>query len=346
MENIKTKIFILNLKSNSVHLDTLSRSYSNSKNVELEAFRNAKDVQNSLRSLGTNKAVFLFKVETKQQFTEALSILKSRCKQIYSGDIKPICIIDFNNKKAETYLSKFGCKIQIDNKVTQKAFALKLDLAVKSLIPKQNSSDFNGISQKEESYNRSFEEKNDLSEEIDKEVEDMLFDLGESLESNESYGGVLNFNQEIKKSKFSASLVEEDNPELVNYIKESGDLGKINLQNGRVEISLANDSSNDLYCSIDNFEADKITLEMKGIVNIQDGDKINISVKFIYNKCKVEIELDGVVSETELSESIDGSSFVSVSLSQFEEEKLDYFMSLYEQRQKSINDFMELAKGY
>jgi len=343
MKKLKTKIFIFNLRSNSIHLDTLSRSYSDSEDVELVAIRDYKEINKALRGLGSCKAILIFKVDTKLDFTQVLAILKDRYKQINLGDIKPVCITGFQNRRAEGYLNKFGCSIQIDSKVSQKAFSIKLDLAVKSIIPKQNLSDFNGISQKEETVDLSIEkldafdsEFNELTHNIEEEVEDMLFNLGESLENN----------IEFKKSKFSLKLLEEDNPELVSYIKESGDIGKINLQDGRIAISISNDVAEGIQCSMDNFEKENITLEMGGIVNLNEGDDISISVKFIYNKCKVEIELDGNISDCELSDSINGSSFVTIKLSQSEDEKLNYFMSLYEQRQKSINDFMELTKGY
>jgi len=343
MKKLKTKIFIFNLRSNSIHLDTLSRSYSDSEDVELVAIRDYKEINKALRGLGSCKAILIFKVDTKLDFTQVLAILKDRYKQINLGDIKPVCITGFQNRRAEGYLNKFGCSIQIDSKVSQKAFSIKLDLAVKSIIPKQNLSDFNGISQKEETVDLSIEkldafdsEFNELTHNIEEEVEGMLFNLGESLENN----------IEFKKSKFSLKLLEEDNPELVSYIKESGDIGKINLQDGRIAISISNDVAEGIQCSMDNFEKENITLEMGGIVNLNEGDDISISVKFIYNKCKVEIELDGNISDCELSDSINGSSFVTIKLSQSEDEKLNYFMSLYEQRQKSINDFMELTKGY
>jgi hypothetical protein len=343
MKKLKTKIFIFNLRSNSIHLDTLSHSYSDSEDVELVAIRDYKEINTALRGLGSSKAILIFKVDTKLEFTQVLAILKARYKQINLGDIKPVCITGFKNRRAEGYLNKFGCSIQIDSKVSQKAFSLKIDLAVKSVIPKQNYSEFNGISQKDEIIDLSINshdgldtEFNELANVVDKEVESIPFQLGDSLANN----------IEFKKSKFSFKLLEEDNPELVSYIKESGDMGKVNLQDGRIDISLSNEVAEGIQCLIDNFEKESITLEMGGIVNLSEGDDISISVKFIYNKCKVEIELDGNISDCELSDSINGSSFVTIKLSQSEDEKLNYFMSLYEQRQKSINDFMELAKGY
>ena len=343
MKKLKIKIFIYNIRSNSIHLDTLTRSYSDSEDVVLVEIGDYREINTALRGLGTSKAIFIFKVDTKSDFTQALAILKARYKQISSGDIKPVCITGFQNRRAEGYLNKFGCSIQIDSKVSQKAFSIKLDLAVKSIIPKQNFSDFNSISQKEDTVDLTIKglnaldsDFNELTHNIEEEVEDMLLSLGESLESN----------IEFKKSKFSLSLLEEDHPELVSYIKESGDIGKVNIQDGRIDIRISNNVADGIQCSIDNFEKESITLEMGGIVNLNKGDDISICVKFIYNKCKVEIELFGIISDYELSDSIEGSSFVTIKLSQIEDEKLNYFMSLYEQRQKSINDFMELAKGY
>jgi len=343
MKNLKTKMIIFNFKSNSVHLDTLSRKYSDSSVVDLIVMRDYKEINNILKNLGSVKAIFIFKIENKHRFTQVLTILKARYKQIYLGSIKAIYVKDRENRNAEDYLVKFGCSIQIDNKVSQKAFSLKIDLAVKSIIPKQNYSDFNGISQKDQIIDLSTNIHDGLDTEfiklanvLDKEVESIPFQLVDSLANN----------MEFKKSKFSLNLLEEDHPELVSYIKESGDVGKVNIQDGRIAISISNNVAEGIQCSLDNFEKENITLEMGGVVNLNEGDDISISVKFIYNKCKVEIELDGNVSDCELSDSINGSSFVTIKLSQSEDEKLNYFMSLYEQRQKSIKDFMELAKGY
>ena len=138
---------------------------------------------------------------------------------------------------------------------------------------------------------------------------------------------------------------EESAPLLVDYIKDNGEIGQLNLETGYLGLSLMSEVTGESYnCVFESFEEDHMTLEVTEDYQTKEGEKLDVSVKFVYNKCRVEIDLSGVVSDIEII--ADGKKQITISFTENESEIYEYFMSLYEKRQKSINDFMELARGY
>ena len=78
--------------------------------------------------------------------------------------------------------------------------------------------------------------------------------------------------------------------------------------------------------------------------NFNENDNLELNIVFKYNRCKVELLLDGKIEGVEKTS--ETGCVLTVKLSNDESISLENFMSLYQQRQKSIDDFMILAKGY
>lgn len=370
MKEFRTNILSLNFKPSSKNIESIESNYSNSSSIFHQSFTECKEVNLEVKKFVLQKSniIFIFYIESKNDFVEALAVLKSNYKKVQAGLIKPICILGVHNKKIDQYLLKYGCNIVVDELVSLKAFSLKLELAIKSFGNSDSDTDFKGLGQREESLGKSeggntqnpfsSEELRDIENDVDAIANEMNasyyeFDNLVELEKEEFYeSNAVNFKnveyeRELKQSKFSLKVEPEDAPNVLEYINENSEVCNLNLQDGRVETDISTSKGkNNFSCKIDNFESDNIVLEVEGICDLEPGDHLSLEIKFLYNKCKVEIELDGTVEDYQTSSNLEESTFLTIKLSQSEEEKLNYFMSLYEQRQKSINDYMKLAKGF
>ena len=132
--------------------------------------------------------------------------------------------------------------------------------------------------------------------------------------------------------------------EFSQVLESSIDAKNINLESGDLNINLDSPSGKPLRCSLENFSEQDIEISLEGESSYQKDDKIEMNIIFQYNRCKVEILIDGVIESCEKTSST--GSIVTIKLNNDERISLENFMSLYQQRQKSIDDFMELAKGY
>lgn len=119
---------------------------------------------------------------------------------------------------------------------------------------------------------------------------------------------------------------------------------QVNLDSGELRITFTDPKYGEISCEIDGFEEDTIDLVMTSDYQFQAQESIEVQVVFEYAKCKVEIILDGNISEVENTDKAN-VNLLSIKLSSNEQFSLDQFMALYAKRQKSINDFMLLAKG-
>ena len=354
-------IIIFNLDLEVTCDQEITSRFGNDESVNLDTVRFYKEVNNCIKEKGN--AILLFKIENKAEFVQVLAILKANSRLIESGLLKPACLLGVKSNKLERLLFKYGCRDILDINVNPRTLVIKTEMWVRSISNILNKGDdfltLGQRSQKGDSSSGSKykmkslpevdfcedeeqleEELNELVEELENEDEDLELDsLMEELDDGE-------IKEEGLKEEESPDLHivtnEESSPELVGFINASGDPSLLNLETGYLGLALEGQENAD--CIFENFEEDHMILEVPENYYAVEGERLSVFVKFIYNKCKVELELTGAVSEIEKLE--DGRKHLNVTFDQAEVERYDYFMSLYEKRQKSINDFMELAKGY
>jgi hypothetical protein len=258
-----------------------------------------------------------------------------------------MCFFNIENSKAENILLKHGLSNVLNNKTTVKNFSIKTNMHLRALIQniKEAGSNlkFKDMSQakpkdseqrsepvikqniglaalKKKTFTNPFVKPNDIQ-------------LGEIT----SYPPI----NILRKSKFHTAVDPDQNPKILDYIGKLGKAGRLNIENG--ELAVKSSLGEHLDCVFDGFFDDEITLDITGHVEAVISDPVSIFVKFIYERFKVEIELDGIVKEIERYAT--NSRYITLKLDDTCELQREHFMSIYEKRQKSIDQFMELAKG-
>ena len=100
-----------------------------------------------------------------------------------------------------------------------------------------------------------------------------------------------------------------------------------------------------LTLKLEHFDENSLDLEISTSDSYlyNSGDQIELNIIFEYNRCKIELLLDGTIETIELNSP--ETSSLCIKLTMNEQENLERFMALYSQRQKSIDDFMMLARG-
>ena len=140
------------------------------------------------------------------------------------------------------------------------------------------------------------------------------------------------------KGKIEGEIRGQDRDE-DSVSTESGDL--------TVVISQKTGPSNEinLICEFEDFYEDELVVKVpKGSYAFGVDTEVSTNVSLVYNGKKVEVKGKGKVIEVEsLNEQ---RETLIISLAEIDEAKYQTFMSLYEDRQQSIMDFMKLAKGY
>jgi hypothetical protein len=361
-------IVIFNLKPDASATDALSDRFGEDSNVNLSTIRLYKDVNNFIQD--NSNAIFIFKVQNKAEFVQVLAIIKSNRSLIEAGLLKPICLLGINSEKAERLLFKYGCRDILDINVKPRSLVIKAEMMERSISNILNRDD-NVLSlgqrfQESEdekclAYNsRKFpnndfvEDELELEKELNKLVVELELEKEDQKESllNEFDNDIISLDEEIdfenkklsKKDSNDLHLLttEDSSPDLVEFINENEDPALVNLESGYLNLVLEGEDK--VECIFESFEEDQMILEVGAEYKAQEGDSLSVWVTFIYNKCRIEIELSGIVSDIEIIEN--KKKLIDVSFAVSEAQRYDYFMSLFEKRQNSINDFMELARGY
>ena len=307
----KVNIVNLNLEKDGDTCSPIWYRFENDDRVELQAIGFYKQAAQFLKDSGNG--LLLFKIESQAQFAQSLAILKLNTHFIEKGSIRPVCLLGIKSKKVEKLLEKYGCQNILDINSNPKTLLTKTEIWISTLYSQINSSEQCPMTLVQRSQD--VEEVNSQS----------------SSTSSKS-----------RVSELQMITNEESSPELVEFIKENGESQKINLETGYLGLVLT-DGDIQQSCVFESFEETNMVLEVSNSYQGRVGDSLSLLVKFIYNKCKVEIELSGKVSDVENID--DGLKHETVSFAIAEVERYDYFMSLYQKRQESIHEFMELAKG-
>ena len=333
MKNLAINVVSYKLIDLPAHQNELDELHAQN---EMYEYRDFSSLENLVKFSGENDNVFyIFNIKSKSDYVSIQKYLKHLIKRKIL--FKAIAFFDFENEKAESSLYKLGVVNVLNTLTTTKNFIIKVNMALRSFE--------NNISE----YGKSLDYKK-----MDQRTDEQLDNPSNLKSFNQSnskalhptrfaIGEVSKFDnqKEISGSKFKQPISEPDEVRLMDYIDDLGMKGKLNLQQGKLEIKLG--SSNNTKCSFESFFEESIILGIEGPIDFEENETISIFVKFLYEKCKVEIELDGIVLDIERYDT--NSRYISFSLGEFGIEKREYFMSLYEMRQKSIHDFMMLAKG-
>ncbi len=334
MEKILINIVSLNLSPLKDHLEVLERLAQASEEITFTSFENLESL-NEFKSSNTN-ILYIFNVKDKSSFVEVAKTLKSLKKG--KNPFKAIAFFDQYNEKAENILLNQGCSNILKTNSSSKNLELKVKMLVRSLLKKIQEKDgdleYRKIEERESGEN-SYIRNQRSSLNIEQEESFLFDDVGEADLSS------LEENKEFKDSKFKVSLEERQAQGLVEYINKAGEKGLLNLEDGELNIEL--EGLENTECRFESFSEDQVILDIKGGINLSEDEPLSLLVKFIYDKCKVEIELDGLVKNIEKYNS--DSGYVTLDLKELSDGKLDYFISLYERRQESIDQFMALARG-
>ena len=117
---------------------------------------------------------------------------------------------------------------------------------------------------------------------------------------------------------------------------------QINLESGKMTLKTKEEN---LTLKLEHFDENSLDLEISTSDSYlyNSGDQIELNIIFEYNRCKIELLLDGTIETIELNSP--ETSSLCIKLTMNEQENLERFMALYSQRRKSIDDFMMLARG-
>jgi len=170
---------------------------------------------------------------------------------------------------------------------------------------------------------------------------------------------VTNRKESTKSKQVKDKISQKEADDIINLVVDKNDYRQddfskvissslpeeeINLESGQLNIGFNSGQDGPTQCSLENFEENSLELSVYGKTDYKQDDKIELNIAFKYNRCKVELLIDGVIEVVE--QTGDDACVVTIKLTNNEAVSLENFMNLYQQRQKSINDFMELAKGY
>jgi hypothetical protein len=180
---------------------------------------------------------------------------------------------------------------------------------------------------------------------IEKE-NDMLDALGGGLTDGDGMldGSPADENTASLDTQIGSAVEQDEGPDLDAII---GQAVEVNLESGelKVVIKQQTDAGNDItfICNFEDFYEDElIVLAPKNSLPV--GSEVRARVSLSYNGQKIKVDCLGKIEEIEeLNETRDT---LAISLNDVSKEAYDKFMELYQERQGSINEFMEMAKGY
>ncbi len=316
----KVTLNILHLNSSDSLLSEVQNKYLNSGKLDIHYVSSFDEVMKTANP--RNGVVLMFSISNREEFDSSLNILKKMFKAIKKGLVKPVCITNNLSSKLERILYKLGCTDIFSQNTNPKALVLKLDMWLWTL---------NQVLDKDEEHLaiKSRQEK----------VEEQSISFENDYIDNNAEAELESFLKETTDSNIAVS-----EPDYYRYMDEAGQEQHLNVESGSLEVKFKLLESDEKYsCSLEDFDEENLTIEVDEDIIATTDQNIDISVKFNYNKCKVEIELAGDILDIERNES--KKKNLVIKLTKKDVEGFDYFVSLFQKRQKSISDFLDLAKG-
>lgn len=143
---------------------------------------------------------------------------------------------------------------------------------------------------------------------------------------------------------FHLSKDQEDQIEssYLTYERSKKGFKQINLESGQLTVSLEDSEGQKHEVQMEHFEPGNLELILSEDIKLELNQQSQIIVLFEYSRCRVEISLQGRVSAIEKEHS---RQYVLIETLEDKEIDLEMFFKTYQMRQKSINDFLLLAKG-
>lgn len=123
-------VFFMISKENSLVKD-LTELYTKSENVNLKYTSDPIEAFKIVNELGNG--IVLFNIAAKEDLSNALALLKLGRKQVKSGFLKPVAIIEAKNSKIDKVLNKFGCVDLLQPNINNKTFRFKIDFWIRGI---------------------------------------------------------------------------------------------------------------------------------------------------------------------------------------------------------------------
>ena len=126
-----------------------------------------------------------------------------------------------------------------------------------------------------------------------------------------------------------------------------GDGVDVNTESGEVKVVVKQETKNGNHitflCQFDDLYEDELMVKApKDSINTKSEVSVSLSMK--YNQKKVQIASTGKIVDVE-KDTDEPWDLLVIELKNIDKKKIEQFMSLYEERQESIHDFMNKAKG-
>lgn len=122
---------------------------------------------------------------------------------------------------------------------------------------------------------------------------------------------------------------------------------EVNLESGELRVVLRQitKSGNPItfICDFEDFYEDELLVNTPKD-SLVEGTNVEASIVLIYNQKKIKVRCEGIIDLVEPFD--ERRDALSIKIEQIDSKLYQNFMSLYENRQESINDFMNKAKGY
>lgn len=317
----KTKLLFLNYNKDEEILKEINKKYETSDIIDL-CYTNSNEELLKNVSI-TSGSIIAFRITNRNEFNDCLGALKKLFRPIKAGFVKPVCITNTKSEKLEKILYKLGCTDVYESNVNSKMLALKVDMWhwTVSQVVNKNEDHLSVQLGSQERLDESIQIGDDF---IDNKTE---ADLNLFLKDNNKSGDEL-----------------DSSPNFFSYQNEQGETELLNVETGLLDVSFSIDDGNEKNkCILEGYDDDHLTIEIDNKIMVEIGQTARIFIKFVYNKCKIEIELGGNLIEIEEGDS--ENKQIVINLTKKDVDGFDYFISLFQKRQKSITDFLELAKG-
>lgn len=198
----------------------------------------------------------------------------------------------------------------------------------------------------EENFAENFEES-ELFDQSDEELLDDLDDVFDESAQDLAFGADENYESDVTEVEDVNTEISDSN--VIDFKRNDSNNVDVNLESGDLFVDLVGRDSEDkvsldLKCRFESFFEDEVVVEVPKDNMISESTVVEVCIKFVYNKCRVELILDGHVIECE--ETDDAGNIVTIKLNRKENDKLDHFMLLFQERQESVTTFLALAKGH
>jgi hypothetical protein len=255
------------------------------------------------------KTLFIFWATNTSEYIKSKSVLQN-VKATNKVPLLSMGVIGNDSDEVLAALKDLGCQHVFDTGATSKGMIPVIDAITEQFLLIQ--------------------EKNDKLKKVIHGEDDELVVIAKDQKVEPDF-------ERVKRIETPAKKFENN---ISNFLTAE----QVSLDSGELIITFSEPKYGDISCQIDGFEEDTIDLVISSDYQFQAQESIELEVVFKYAKCKVEIVLEGNIFEIENTDKAN-VNLLSIKLSSNEQFSLDQFMALYAKRQKSINDFMLLAKG-